>query len=216
MSDLPSSPNRVVFSPAPVLLASLVLALIASVSANAQGGQGYAFHPNQEVRVRGLSSSSAPSSNASAVLAAALEIVLHHKAVCCGKNSALEDIVLSAPPSLRELSSKLQGAHILSDGRSVMVNADYVSQGATTPDLIISLLLDQHAPLLDWKSHVYVLYGAVFDETRYDDGRRQYGIKRLLLRDPRFSDQRGEVVFNRETDNWGDVQGLLTVSAARQ
>lgn len=216
MSDLRSSPNRVSFSPATVLLASLVLILIGAVLASAQEGQGYAFQPNQEVRVTGLSSSSAPSSNASALLATALEIVLHDKAVCCGKGSALEDIVSSAPPSLRELSSKLQGAHVLSDGRSVMVNAEYVSQGATTPDLIISLLLDQHAPLLDWKSHIYVLYGAVFDETRYDDGRRQYAIKRLLLRDPRFSDQREDVVFNRETDNWGDVQGLLTVAVARQ
>lgn len=209
MSELHRFPTKVCFS--------LVLVLGATLSASAQGGQGYAFRPNQEVRVTGLPSATAPpSSNPSAVLATALEIILHDKGVCCGKGSALEDMVLSAPRSLRELSGKLQGTHVLGDGRSVVMSAEYAAQSSITPDLMISTLLDQHAPLIDWRSHFYVLYGAVFDETRYDDGRRQYAIKRLLLRDPRFSDQQGDVVFNRESDSWGEVQGLLTVSAARQ
>ena len=195
---------------------SLVICVGAAVSASAQGGQGYAFRPNQEVRVTGLSSVTASSSNPSAVLAAALEIILHDRDVCCGKGSALEDTVLSAPPSLREISDKLQGSHVLGDGRSVVVNADYTSQSAITADLMISAMLDQHAPLIAWKSHFFVLCGAVFDETRYDDGRRQYAIKKLMLRDPRFSDQRADAVFNRESDNWGDVQGLLAVSVERR
>ncbi len=194
----------------------LALLIGVTLPASAQGGQGYAFHPNQEVRVTGVSSATASSSNPSAVLGAALEVILHDKEVCCGKGSALEDIVLSAPSSLRELSSKLQGTHVLGDGRSVVVNAECASQSAITPDLMISTMLDQHAPLIEWKSHFFVLYRAVFDETRYDDGRRQYAIKKLMLRDPRFSDQRADVVFNRESDNWSDVQGLLTVSVDRR
>src|SRR5208337_1732826 len=101
------------------------------------------------------------STNPSAVLAAALETVLRDQAVCCGKNSALEDTVLAAPPSLQELSAKLQGKHVLSDGRSVMVSAEYVPQSAITPDLMISALIDQHALLIKWKSRFYVLYGAI-------------------------------------------------------
>ncbi|MBZ5663979.1 MAG: hypothetical protein LAO30_05195 [Acidobacteriia bacterium] len=174
------------------------------------------FHPNQEVRVTNLPSLTASSANPSAVLATALETVLRDKAICCGKDSALEDVVLSAPPSLRELSSKLQGRHVLGDGRTVMVSADYVPQSSISPDLMISALVDQHAPLIEWKSHMYVLYGVIFDETRYDDGRRQYAVKKLLLMDPRFSDQRRDVEFNRATDDWGKVQGLLTLAVARQ
>lgn len=198
------------------LFTCFVLVCMATGSAFAQEGSGSVFHPNQEVRVTNLPSLTASSANPSAVLAMALETVLRDKAICCGKDSALEDVVLSAPPSLRELSSKLQGRHVLGDGRTVMVSADYVPQSSISPDLMISALVDQHAPLIEWKSHMYVLYGVIFDETRYDDGRRQYAVKKLLLMDPRFSDQRRDVEFNRATDDWGKVQGLLTLAVARQ
>jgi hypothetical protein len=198
-------------------LACLVLGCIATVSAFAQDAPGVSvFHPNQEVRVTDLPSLTASSNKPSAVLAAALETILHHKSVCCGKNSALEDTVLSVPLSLEELSAKLQGRHVLSDGRSVMVSAEYVPQRSITPDLMISALTDQHALLMEWKSHFYVLYGAIFDETIYTSGQRQFVVHKLLLLDPRFSDQRRETEFNRDSDDWGNVQGLLTLASARQ
>jgi len=106
----------------------------------------------------------------------------------------------------------LQGRHVLSDGRSVTVSAEYVPQNSITPDLMISALLKQHALLIEWRAHFYVLYGVVFDETRYDSGLAQYAVHKLLLRDPRFSDQRRDVEFNRETDDWAKVQGLLMLA----
>ncbi len=174
------------------------------------------FHPNQEVRVRDLPSLTAPSTNSAAVLATALEIILHDKAACCGKDSALEDAVLSDPSSLAELSTKLQGRHLLSDGRPIVVNAEYVPQSSISPYAMISALLGQHASLIEWKSHVYVLYGATFDETLYSSGQRQFVVHKLLLLDPRFSDQRRETEFNRETDDFGKVHGLLTLAVVRQ
>jgi hypothetical protein len=118
--------------------------------------------------------------------------------------------------SLKELSAKLQGRHLLRDGRPIVVNAEYFPQSSIGPGLIISPLQDQHPLLIEWKSHVYVLYGATFNETRYYSGEREYAVVKLLLLDPRFSDQRREVEFNRESDDWGKVQGLLTVAVARQ
>jgi hypothetical protein len=136
--------------------------------------------------------------------------------VCCGKDSALEDVALyatlSAPLSLKELSTKLQGRHLLSDGQPVMVSADYIPHDSINPSLIVNTLREQHAPLIEWKSHLYVLYGALFDETRdSSSGVRAYAIHKLLLLDLRFSDQRREAVFDRETDDWGQMQGLLMV-----
>ena len=173
-------------------------------------------HPNQEVRVANLPSLTASSTSKSAVLATALETILENRALCCGKGSALEDIVLSNPASLMDVSIKLQGKHVLGDGRSVIVSAGYVPQGSITPDLMIGVLMDQHALLIEWKAHLYVLHGAIFDKTVYTSGRQQLAIRKLLLRDPRFSDQRSEVEFNRATDDWGQVQGLLTVAVVRQ
>jgi len=190
--------------------------IFVSCLAHGQEGDTPLFLPNQEVRVTNLPSLTGPSTDSSAVLATTLETVLHDKAVCCGKDSALEDAVLSEPLSLKELSAKLQGRHLLSDGRPIVVSAEYVPQSSINSGLIICALLDQHAPLIEWKSHLYVLYGAIFNETRYYSGMRQYAIHKLLLLDPRFSDQRRETEFNRETDDLGKVQGLLTLAVVRQ
>jgi hypothetical protein len=171
---------------------------------------------NEEARVTNLPSLTAPSKDTSAVIATAVEMVLHNKDLCCGKDSILEDSVLSEPRSLKELGTKLQGRHTLSDGQALVVSADYSPQSSINASSVIGALQDQRAPLLEWKSHVYVVYGAVFAETRCQSGARQYSIVKLLLQDPRFSDQHREAVFNRETDDLAKVQGLLTLSVARQ
>jgi hypothetical protein len=185
---------------------------MATVSASAQDTPAYVFHPNQEVRVTNLPALTAQSANSSAVLAVTLETILHDKAVCCGKNSALEDTVLSTPQSLRELGAKLQGKHALSDGRFVMISAEYIPQSSVTPDLMIGALRDQHALLISWKAHLYVFYGVLFDETIFATGQRQFAVRKLFLLDPRFSDQRREIEFKRESDDWGKVEGLLTLA----
>jgi hypothetical protein len=176
----------------------------------------YLYLANEEARVTNLPSLTAPSKDTSAVIATAVEMVLHDKDLCCGKDSILGDSVLSEPRSLKELGTKLQGRHTLSDGQALVVTADYSAQNSINAGSVISALQDQRAPLLEWKSHVYVLYGAVFAETRCQSGARQYSIVKLLLQDPRFSDQRREAVFSRDTDDLAKVQGLLTLSVARQ
>jgi hypothetical protein len=193
--------------------------LSSSRLAYGQEGSSSVFLSKQEVRVANLPSLTAPSPHRSAVFATALETVLHDKAVCCGKDSALEDVALyatlSAPFSLRELSTRLQGRHLLSDGQPILVNAEYLSHDSISPALIINTLTEQHAQLIQWKSQVYVLYGALFDETRdSQSGVRAYAIRKLFLLDLRFSDQRREAVFDRETDDWGQMEGLLMVGFA--
>jgi hypothetical protein len=175
----------------------------------------YLFLADEELHVTNLPSLTAPSSDISTVIATAVQTVLHDKTLCCGKDSALGDS-LSEPRSLKELSTTLQGRHLLSDGRPIRVNAEYATQTSINAGSIVGSLQDQHASLLEWKSHVYVLYGAIFGETRCQSGARQYSIVKLLLLDPRFSDQRREAVFNRATDDLGKVQGLLTLSVAPQ
>jgi hypothetical protein len=172
--------------------------------------------PNQEVRVHDLPSLTAPSKDTTAVLATALEITFHDKALCCGKDSALEDAVLADPRSLQELGARLQGKHFLNDGQPIVVNVEYLPHASVTPGRIIGALLGQHAPLVEWKSHVYVLYGAIFDETSCYGAPEGYSIHKLLLLDPRFSEGRREVVFDRETDDWEKVTGMLIPVVAPQ
>jgi hypothetical protein len=201
-------------------LSIFIFLIFVSCLVQGQEGNASVFLPNQEVRVADLPALTAPSKSSSAVLTTVLETVLNDKTVCCGRDSALEDSVLYAaesdPVSLQELSAKLRGRHLLSDGRHITVSAEYFSQSSIYANLIVRTLLDQHAPLIAWKTHLYVLYGAIFDETRYYSGPREYAIHKLFLLDPRFSDQRREIVFNRDIDDWGKVEGLLTLAVSQE
>jgi hypothetical protein len=69
---------------------------------------------------------------------------------------------------------------------------------------------------MEWNSHVYVVYGVIYNTTYSPDNGRMDSILKILLLDPRFSDQRREVTFDRQTDDWSKVQGILLLKAARQ
>jgi hypothetical protein len=180
--------------------------------------RGQIYYPNQEVRISDLPSLTAPSGNLSDVLATSIEIVLRDKDVCCGKNSALEDSLQSADPmSLDDVAKKLQGRHLLSDGRPIMVTAQFVPAPAINSGLLINALTEKHPAIMEWDSHLYVVYGVTFNRTiAQHNGPTMDTIQQFLLLDTRFSDKRHEFSFNRLTDDWGKVQGLLMLKVAPQ
>jgi hypothetical protein len=49
-----------------------------------------------------------------------------------------------------------------------------------------------------------------------DDGGSAFMIHKLLLLDTRFSGSRREASFNRDTDDWSKVQGLLRLTVVLQ
>jgi hypothetical protein len=173
------------------------------------------FLRNQVVAIANLPVLKASSEDASAVLATALETVLHDKDVCCGKDSGLGDAVLSSA-SLKELSAKLEGRHVLGDGRSIMVHAEYFPQSPALARPVVKTLMDQQSMLLEWNSRVYVLYGVNFDEIRqYNPDDWIFTIRKFSLLDVRFSDQRRQIEFNSQTDDWKTIQGVMRVSVVR-
>jgi hypothetical protein len=177
------------------------------------------YRPNQEVRVPQLPALMARSHDPSDVLLTALDIVFHDRSICCGKDSALEDRAATADPlSLKGIAAKVRGRQLLSDGRPIMITADFLPT-APTVDIswqIVGPLRDRQALLLVWKDQLYVLYGAVFDEVVNDDGGTAFMIHKLLLLDTRYSGSRREVRFNRETDDWSAVQGMLRLAVTAQ
>ncbi len=176
------------------------------------------YYPNKEVRIADLPSVTAKSKDASDVLAASVEIILRDQQVCCGKDSALEDDIQRADrKSLKDVGNKLQGRHLLSDCRPITVTAEYVPASSVNPSNLIATLTEKQAPLLEWNSHLYVVYGVIFDLTVDDTNQaKTYAIRKVLLLDPRFSDHCREVAFDRQTDDWGKVQGLLMLKATPQ
>jgi hypothetical protein len=181
------------------ILAGSVVALCLVVCSYAQE-----YYPNKEVRISDLPLLTAKSRDASDVLAASVEIILRDKEICCGRNSALEDSIQRADPkSLKDIAARLQGRHVSSDGRPILVTADYVPAPSVSSGSLITALTEKQALLMDWNSHLYVVYGVIYNTTYSPDSGRMDSIVKILLLDARFSDQRREVSFDRQTDDWG-------------
>lgn len=194
----------------------LVVCLLTSVAFGQQVPSGYPlFRPNLEIRVANLPALMARSKDGSDVLLTSLDIVFRDHEICCGRDSALEDAAQAADPrSMKDIITKLQGRHLLSDGRPINVSVmDLISAGMT-PSPIVDALNQKHALLLMWNSRLYVLYGALYDESIYDDGTRVDTVNKFYLLDTRYSGIRRQVVFSRTTDSWSDVQGLLLLTFA--
>lgn len=196
------------------------LLILTSCLAFGQDTGGYkTYRFNQELRVPQLPALVARSHDTGDVLLTSLDIAFHDPSICCGNNSALDERALAADPvSLKDIASKIQGRWLLSDGRPIQVTADFLPQGGTL-DIsrrIIDSLAGRHPTLIVWSSHLYVLYGAVFDEVMDSVEGSAYMIHKLLLLDVRYSDSRREVVFTRDTDDLGKVQGFLFVEAKPQ
>jgi hypothetical protein len=200
-----------------VLPAACVVASCLALSCLAQG-QGQIAYPEQEVRVQDLSSLTARSVHSADVLATSLQIVFNDKEICCGKNSALDDSVQrSDPKSLKDIADKLKGRHLLSDGRPIMVTAEFLTPDQVNAGHLVLMLTDKHAPLMMWNSHLYIVGGVSYVET-VDSSYSTvgYAIHKFFLQDARFSDARRAVVFDRLTEDPGKVEGLLFLQAAPQ
>ena len=177
---------------------------------------GQVTYPDKTIYVHDLPPLTARSTHASDVLAASLEIVFNDKDVCCGKNSALETSVASDPRSLKDIASRLQGRHLLSDGRAIMVTAEYLTPDQVSAGHLIYMLAANHAPLMLWNSHLYVVNGLSYAENFDANGGVSYVTDTFFLWDTRFSDSRREISFDRKTEDSGKVQGLLFLQAAPQ
>lgn len=182
---------------------------------------GQVLNVDQQVEVQDLPSLLAPTAHGSDVLITSLATIIHDPEVCCAKNSALEDDVQRADPkSLKDVAGKLDGRHLLSDGRPIMVTAEFLVPEAVNSGHLLTMMSNQHAPLMQWNSHIYVVHGVIYRWTS-TGGPEAYGspitvIHKFLLWDSRYSDSRREVVFDRQTDDISKVQGLLFVQTKLQ
>lgn len=169
------------------------------------------YYRDYEVQVPNLPSVVSRTHDPSDVLLASLTTVFHDPEICCGRDSALEDSAEAADArSLKEIAAKLEGRHLLSDGRPTHVTAEYVTFDAVTASRVISAITDQHPILMQWNSQLYVVYGVDYVRTEdLPDGAIAMVIRKFLLWDMRYSDERRNVVFDRETEDPTRVQGLV-------
>ncbi len=181
---------------------------------------GQLLYQPQEIEVRDLPTLTAPSPHSADVMLTSLDTVFHDHEVCCGKDSALQDPAAAVDPkSLKDAASRLQGRRLLNDGRPIMVTASYLTPDAVNAGLLITWFQNQHAALMRWNGHVYVVHGIVYiwiENGTSESTQTSTVVLKFLLWDTRYSDSRREVVFNRDTDDLSKVEGFLFVDAKPQ
>jgi hypothetical protein len=197
-------------------ISAVLLVIFFCVNAHAQQDQppGYVVHPNQEVRIA-VPSVVAESTNDADVITASVAAAVLDGAVCCDRNSALVDQIGSITKfSLKELGEKLGGKHYLQSGSSIVIADQYWPGSSVNVGEIVGSLLTEHPLLMVWDGHLYVVYGALYDEYVSDSG-IMFSIRKLWLMDTRFSDKRRNLTFDRQTDDWNKVSGLLKLAITR-
>jgi hypothetical protein len=136
--------------------------------------------------------------------------------LCCGEDSAIGETPAGGTPgTLREIGDKIAGRHVLGDGTAVTIVANYFPAESISSDFIIVPLSKQQPMMMEWNAHFYVLYGAIYDDRVFTDGRHDYVIQKLLLLDP-GKPAEPQAVFDRQKDDWSKVQGLLTLKVTEQ
>ena len=106
---------------------------------------GQVFDKDLEIRVDTLPALVTPSKEPMDVLVTSLAIVFRDEEICCGKDSALGDRVRTADPkSLKDVAIKLNGKHLLSDGRPFVVTADYMAPDTMNSGTLIGMITAQH------------------------------------------------------------------------
>ena len=152
---------------------------------------GQVSYPSLEVHISDLPTLKARTQDPTDVLLTSLDTILRDREVCCGKDSALEDSLEKADPtSLKDIAAKLQGRHLLSDGRPIMVTAQYSGPDAINSGRLINTLQAKHALLMEWNSHMYVCYGVTYRKDYHANGGVMDTILKFLLLDTRYSDSR--------------------------
>jgi hypothetical protein len=171
------------------------------------------FHPNQRVIVANLPLVTAKDSSSSALAKAAVGIVLGSTKTECDSGSQLESVIDSnAGASLSALISKVDGATCSSGGQIKKVNASFTPNSAIVANNIIASILQQKPLLIQWKGAVYVLYGVVYDQHLHQSGTQDNVVREFLLLDPRYRDKRRFTVFDSKENDFGEVEGVATVS----
>jgi hypothetical protein len=195
------------------LLALALLLAWSAPSSSSQPGLARAqyTYPEEEIHVHDLPVLTAKSQHSFDMLSAAVATILGAKDVCCGKDSALEDSLERADEkSLKDVADRLQGRHLLSDGRPIMVMTEYLTPDQASAGHLITMLAANHVPLIMWNSHVYVVHGISYVESQdMNSGSIVYTTHKFFLWDTRYADSRREVVFDRLSEDVSKVQGLL-------
>jgi hypothetical protein len=141
-----------------------------------------------------------------------LQIVLAAQNIHCNDHSESETVVRTVTDaSLQEFTTKLAGTNCVTDTGPRKLDATFMPTSSVQADDLIAALKGNRAFLVQYKGSFMVLYGATYDAHLRSDGSRMNVVRRLLLLDPRYQDDRRWVSFRRDNDHLSDIAGFVSI-----
>ncbi len=195
-----------------VVIPAIVAFLLAPAFAQEPVPDPEVVHPKLRVSVSDLSTVKASDTSDAAAAKAAVAIVLSAANKTCDPASQILAVLeANASSRLEELSKKLSSASCLTKSGTVHVNARFMPNISIQADDIIASIRNGSLQLMRWNGVLYVLHGVVYDEHLHNSGKRENVIRQLLLIDPRFSGERRFIAFDREKDDFSQVEGISSL-----
>ncbi len=189
-----------------------LLPLIPAIAQDLPTPDPEVVHPNLRVALNNMPSVKVSDQSGLTVAKTAVAMVLGATKVNCDPGSQLNTVLeANAGAPLQTVAAKLSGASCMTNGKIVHVSAAFTPNGSIQADGIIAPLLHQKPLLIRWNDALYVLYGVIYDEHLHNSGKRENVIRQLLLIDLRYADQRRFVAFDRQKNDFAQVEGIAEI-----
>jgi hypothetical protein len=195
-----------------VVVVSVLFLVISSAAQDSSIPDPEVVHPNIRVTVPNLLAAKSRDETSGAVAKAAMVTVLSASSVNCDRASQINAVLeANGGAPLQTLAEKLAGTSCMTNGTTTHLSAQFTPSGSIQADGIIAPLLRGKPLLIRWNGMLFVLHGVVYDEHLHNSGKRENVIRQLLLIDPRHSDERRYISFDRQRDDLSQVEGIAEI-----
>lgn len=176
--------------------------------------QSYQKKPDQIAELGAVKLITARQSCENWAMAAGLEMMLHEKGVSLDQSFWVMRLnygeICADLPSIDDLAKVVNNEFVLDDGRHVRLELQFTPGAPDHVDSIIAGLQQKQVAMVIYRSHPYYLSGITYDEYIGKDGSRLFEIKELRLANT-FAGRPG-IAFERERDDTGEIQGIVTLT----
>jgi hypothetical protein len=110
------------------------------------------------------------------------------------------------------LAKAISRDYVLQDGQKFALEARFTPGAPVQTDPLIASVRQNRPIMLLWCNHPYLLTGITYDEYIAETGNKMFVVTELQLFDPLAQEGKRAVVFARNQDNPGDINGVLDLS----
>lgn len=116
---------------------------------------------------------------------------------------------LDAAGDPEDLAKQISHDYVMADGQKFALEAQFIPGAPAQIDSLIASMRQNRPLMLLWRNHPYLLTGLTYDEYIAESGNKMFVVTELQLFDPLGKEGKRTVVFSRDQDSPGEINGVL-------